>query len=146
MILAIGDSHVSGFHCDDKRKRLSYPAYPIVVTTDDVSSCWIGPVTAWNFRKHLDRINEICKLSNFSANDVLVLVAGEIDCRCHVVKQSRIQGTTIDKVARQCANRMFETCNLAGAIPFCRRKEKRPISLRGGWDQSRTNGSLLFLQ
>lgn len=117
MILAIGDSHVISFH---PRIVEFCPAtmFPNVVKTDDVITCWLGPVTAWNFQKRINMVEEVRRSVGFSSNDVLVLVAGEIDCRCHIVKQARLQGKTIGEVARQCAEKMFGVCLSARAMTF----------------------------
>lgn len=117
MILAIGDSHVMAFH---PRVVEFCPAtmFPSVVKTDDMTTCWLGPVTAWNFHKRINMVEEVRKSVGFSTNDTLVLVAGEIDCRCHIVKQARLQGKPIDEIARQCAEKMFGTCLSACAMSF----------------------------
>jgi len=117
MILAIGDSHVISFH-PRVVEFCPVTMFPNVVKTDDITTCWLGPVTAWNFHKRINMVEEVRKSVGFSSNDALVLVAGEIDCRCHIVKQARLQGKTIGEVARQCAAKMFGTCLSAHSMTF----------------------------
>ncbi len=113
VIYCIGDSHASFFSGNDKIQPvwpdLSHDSIPAF------KSFRLGPVTAYN----LCKINSSTKGREklFSVLDTLLcpsnilLCFGEIDCRVHLLKQSRLQNRSIDDVVKECVERYLSVAN-----------------------------------
>jgi hypothetical protein len=76
------------------------------IRNNQFAAYYIGPATAYNVNKHQMLVDMIAKRF-ITSNDKIMFVLGEIDCRAHVVKQSRMQGTSIKSIAQEVADRMF---------------------------------------
>jgi len=95
----VGDSHVNFFTGNGSifpnppPVHFKNPNEPFFVH-------WIGPALAYKLDK---RVREIINLSKeyFKEGDEGLLVFGEIDCRCHILK-NRIQNEDIDTAAQRC--------------------------------------------
>jgi len=109
MIYCIGDSHTGLFK------------------TTGFTIHHLGPVTAFNMHKRQQNIDDILsKAQNYRT----IFVIGEIDCRVHVVKQSRLQNRSIEEVA-------FEVAEVAFKFIFSNTKHN-PIAWGPCYSHSRT--------
>jgi hypothetical protein len=106
MIHCVGDSHTTLFteQAPDWYSQ-GYPTYNPINPPFQVH--WLGPHTAYNLCKRKPIIDDIVK-SFWKPNDFLMFVTGEIDCRAHIVKQSKLQNRTIEEISRECCNRFFD--------------------------------------
>jgi len=100
--IVIGDSHVRQFMGQN---------FLVYVTTKQDPSWnpfWlfgIGPATCWNFADKYKKETSDILNEHWHAGDHVLFSLGEIDCRCHVVKQAQIQKRPIFEMAREVANR-----------------------------------------
>ncbi len=120
-IHCIGDSHASFFSGREKMQ----PEWP--KRSDDVvpffRSYRLGPVLAYNLcrtgttsrgrEKLLDVLHR-----KIRKGERILLCFGEIDCRAHLISQSRKSGQSIDTVARECVNRYFQVVEEVNAMGF----------------------------
>lgn len=107
MIYCVGDSHVSvfsGFGSKDNyfiQNVFDYKSEQINKLKNFIA-LRIGAPTAFNFHKKIDVVENVLSFHKFNSNDYLLLSAGEIDCRCHIVKQSRNKNISIEESAKLC--------------------------------------------
>jgi hypothetical protein len=108
MIHCIGDSHVSVFSGCDGLTPV-WPA-PGVQNLRGVRAYRLGPVLAHSVATpgHAARRRLLRVLRDVARGKRVLLVFGEIDCRCHVVKQARRRGRAIRAVAREVARRYVD--------------------------------------
>lgn len=100
MIHVIGDSHVvvfSGFEVPPEGTGNTgflpfFRAYRL------------GPYTAYNAAKRRDVIEPIVE-NKVRPGDLVMLCFGEIDCRVHLLKQSRMQRRPLEDVVAECVTR-----------------------------------------
>lgn len=104
MIHVIGDSHCCVWVCNGI--LLHYP-YVRVSPCGRFSGYHIGPHLAWTLPDRFAQNMEILT-KHAHSGDKVVLVHGEIDCRCHIVKQARERHVAIQTVARACAERYVQ--------------------------------------
>ncbi len=100
MIHVIGDSHVMVFsgkeHIPDEVDDRGF--LPLFRTYR------LGPYTAYQAAKLRNPIESIIK-EKVGPDDAVMLCFGEIDCRAHLVKQSEIQGRSLEDVVAECVGR-----------------------------------------
>ena len=103
MIRVIGDSHVSVLSgradlqpCWPKRVRSAFAG---------VETIRLGSYLAYSVTRsgHMARRKLMAALRTSKPNDTIVLSFGEIDCRCHVVRQAELRKVPIATVARELA-------------------------------------------
>jgi hypothetical protein len=109
LIHCIGDSHASFFSGYD-RIQPGYPEpsdnkYPFF-------TCYrLGAVLAYNLprsgTKEQGREKLLQLLSALPQNATVLLCFGEIDCRCHLLKQAEVQGKPIDDIVTTCIESYF---------------------------------------
>lgn len=102
-LVVIGNSHVHQFSGEDPR---------CIQFQNDSSIVYrLGPATAYKFcDKYLNRIKEILKSIEFCVDeDLLITVAGEIDCRIHILEQSQIQERKVESIITHTALKYFQT-------------------------------------
>ncbi|MDR4306248.1 hypothetical protein IHQ68_06410 [Chelatococcus sambhunathii] len=101
-IVVIGDSH-SRFWLGHDSVRNDVGCFAGV----DV---WhLGALTAYNSSKILD-IDDVRSLQDMqNPYSAIILSFGEIDCRAHALKQAHLQCRSIDVIAKDIADRLFET-------------------------------------
>lgn len=114
IIYCIGDSHVSFFSGIDN-------IIPMWNKNNNVNKSGkikyfeifrLGAFTAYNLYRNDESKKRIMEaLSVIKKNSNILLCFGEIDCRCHIVKQSEIQNKSIDVVSNECARRYIDTIN-----------------------------------
>lgn len=106
MIYAIGNSHSHFFtnsHPGDAEGRLKNEYF---------TSYSLGPTIAYNFYEHhLEKIINLIKSKeiNILAEDYILLVVGEVDCRWHLPKQIEGQKKSIEEMVKECIDRFFRT-------------------------------------
>jgi hypothetical protein len=90
-IYIVGDSHVSVFSGRD----VLLPLWPVVTPSllPALQPIHLGPVTTHNWNSEVSSSGGRKKFSEFTAgladqNSLLLLSAGEIDCRAHLLKQT----------------------------------------------------------
>ncbi len=120
IIHCIGDSHVTFFSGYDKIQ----PEYPLPSTNKytNLQSYRLGAVLAYNLNKLgtsekgkeklFDLIEKIDK------NESLLLCFGEIDCRCHLIKQAELQKLPLSSIVKDCVQQYFETIDEIRSIGF----------------------------
>jgi hypothetical protein len=119
-IFCIGDSHVSVFLGKDHIA----PLYPEKAVSQfpfmDVTR--LGPVTAYNFceitstTKAREKFETI--LTGLPPASWLLISAGEIDCRVHLVKQANAQKKTFEEIAEILASRFLSYLGSIQALGF----------------------------
>lgn len=87
-IYCVGDSHVDFFKNNQR----------FIVH-------WLGPVTAYNLedKKELFEV-----LNDIPKGSYVMLVAGEIDCRAHLEKQTNLQNRFLIDVVSDCVDKYFK--------------------------------------
>ena len=100
MIHVIGDSHVMVFsgkeHIPDEVDDRGFLPF--------FRTYRLGPHTAYHAEK-LRSLIESLVTQNAGTDDSVMLCFGEIDCRAHLVKQSEIQGKSLEDVVAECVGR-----------------------------------------
>ena len=100
MIHVIGDSHVMVFsgkeHIPD---AVDYHGFLPFFRTYR-----LGPYTAYHATKLRTLIESIIA-QKVGPDDSVMLCFGEIDCRAHLVKQSEMQGRSIEDIVSECVDR-----------------------------------------
>lgn len=105
IIHALGDSHAS-FFAGEERLQPLFPA-PAGQNLHAFRAWHLGPYLAHSFANPQHELRrKIRQLSpHFAAGHRLLLCLGEIDCRCHVLRQSRLRSSSIRDTAAALANR-----------------------------------------
>ncbi len=111
VVYCIGDSHVCFFSGQD-RIQPDWPA-----KSDDqlpwFKTYRIGSSLAYNLTRHgtqtrgRERLFEVLDM-RVPVGGFVLLSFGEIDCRAHLVKQSRMRGLPIEKVVEVCLDEYFK--------------------------------------
>jgi len=157
LVHCIGDSHVSVFSGTNKISE-GYPSVHDVLPW--FRTYRIGPHLAYNIGnethhgyKHLMGI-----LAGISTGSNVLLSFGEIDCRCHIIRQAELQGKKIEDIVLECVNRYFKTITTVvgmgynvivwGAVPTCNYdglvyKENEPYQHYGTF-RDRNKATALF--
>ena len=106
MIHCIGDSHACIFSGSEAQQ----PAWPELAndSLEQFRSYRIGPATAYNLKNKTDIIDDIISQKVDTENDSVVFCFGEVDCRAHLIKQSRIQQKETRLLIEECVKRYFE--------------------------------------
>jgi hypothetical protein len=93
MIHAVGDSHAAA----------------TFVGIRAVATYHVGPVTMWRLGNQSDvLIPAIVSGLGLGTTDILILCCGEIDVRCHVGPQAKLQGRTPEAVIVDLATRYLD--------------------------------------
>ena len=150
-IHCIGDSHVSFFSGTD---RLT-PQWPEPSGTGDrlpfFRTYRVGPALAWSLGRDgtrmrgREKVEEVLRKAVPPGAPVLFLF-GEIDCRCHLLRQAETQGQTKAALAAECADAYFDAVlELAGTHPllFCSLPASTQKSLEGEGEEFPTVGTCL---
>ncbi len=131
IIHCIGDSHASFFsgydYIQDCYPAISPNKYP------QLKAYRLGAVLAYNLAKEgtteqgHEKLQQL--LGELNKGDELLLCFGEIDNRCHLVKQADLQKKTLEEIAVTCVASYFKavdeiadkgfTCMIFGALPSC---------------------------
>jgi hypothetical protein len=108
MIHVFGDSHVNFFTGSDELMQTS-PQHK-QNQSEPFYVHWLGPALAYKLE---NRIGEIAKLSKefMQAGDEGLLVFGEIDCRCQILKHKNPRETVEDAVKR-CVQKYVNAAHL----------------------------------
>jgi hypothetical protein len=110
IIHCIGDSHVSFFSGYDEIQP-NYPA-PSRNRYRFFKTYRLGAVLAYRLNKLDTREQGREKLlqlkKELPLNSTVLLCFGEIDCRCHLIKQSEVQGKHIEEIVKDCVSNYFE--------------------------------------
>lgn len=110
IIYCIGDSHASFFSGHDEIQKKwhdeAFQKYPFFKVY------WLGPVLAYNLCKLNTRYKGRELLFFLLSNNIpiggrVLLCFGEIDCRAHLIKQSKIQKKPLKKIITKCVDRYF---------------------------------------
>jgi hypothetical protein len=106
-IHCIGDSHVSVFTGKDTISK-GWPC-----PQDSIQyfhTYWLGPVLAYNLYSvgHQSRLNLFNVLESISKSDYVMLCAGEIDCRMHLIRQKELQNKSLEEIVQECVCRYFQ--------------------------------------
>lgn len=110
----IGDSHVSIFGGVDYMQ----PLWPLKVQPEDGNkrTCVpgyehyrLGPVTAFNLYKRIPRIDSI--LSLVKEDDLILLSAGEIDIREHIIPKAEENCCTVEAQVQSTISYMYDVHN-----------------------------------
>lgn len=113
MIRCIGDSHVSVF----SGKNGMQPTFPNEFDVEanprihrcnlipNITQHRIGPFTAYNFCNKNEKVQSTLDAVVNKSVDTVMFSAGEIDCREHIVNQSRLQSRTIESIVNECVER-----------------------------------------
>jgi hypothetical protein len=109
IIHCVGDSHASFFSGYDKI-QLEYPE-TTTVKYSFFRSYRLGAVLAYNVNrtgtKEAGKEKFLQLLEAVPKNAKLLLCYGEIDCRCHLVKQALKQNLSFQSVVESCVNEYF---------------------------------------
>ena len=107
MIHVVGDSHVMVFsgkeHIPDEVDDRGFLPF--------FRTYRLGPYTAYNAVKLRSPIESIIR-DNVGPDDSVMLCFGEIDCRAHLIKQSEIQGRSLEDVVAECVGRYAQLFDL----------------------------------
>lgn len=105
VIHAVGDSHASVFG-GEERLQACWPE-PAGANLAGVKAWHLGPYLAYSVgdaqHEVRERLRAVAKA--FGKRDRVLLCFGEIDCRCHVVKQARRSGKSTLEIATALAER-----------------------------------------
>lgn len=110
-VYCIGDSHVSVFLGKDKLAPIFPKTEKSLLRNFEVIR--LGGVLAYNFGKKgtvtqaREKIEEQI-LVNIKEGSCLLISAGEIDCRVHLIKQSIMQHHSYEILAKELVKRYFE--------------------------------------
>ncbi len=109
-IYCLGDSHV-GFFSGQNTNRKIRPIWPNKIQ-DKLSlfkTFHLGPILAYSLMEEKttsrgrEKLFECLK--TIPKNSTIILCFGEIDCRCHILKQVQIQNKNTDKIIQNCIER-----------------------------------------
>lgn len=120
VIHCIGDSHASFFSGYD----LIQPAYPERTNGrfSFLKAYRLGAVLAYSLKslntKEKGREKLLDLVSTLPKGATIMMCFGEIDCRCHLVKQAEIAGLGMEIVVRTCVERYFEVVDELSAMGF----------------------------
>lgn len=107
VIHCIGDSHVDVF----SGRNIIQPEWPIPSNNRIplFKTYRLGAVLAYNIsrKRHPSYLKLKQLLKSIPKRSVIMIVAGEIDCRAHIVKQSHQTNKSIRSVAEDCVNSYF---------------------------------------
>ena len=150
-IHCIGDSHVSFFSGTD----WLMPQWPEPSGTRDrlpfFRTYRVGPVLAWSLGRDgaamqgREKVEEVLRMAVPPGAPVLFLF-GEIDCRCHLLRQAEKQGRPSAALAEECADVYFDAVlELAGGRPvlFCSLPASTQKRLEGAEEEFPTVGTCL---
>lgn len=115
MILAIGDSHASLFSGQPGLSEIG--PRPRAGALPGIRSARLGPYLAHSVAQPRHAVRRLLHESLRAARsgDALLLVFGEIDCRCHVVPRAALSRRTIERTAAETAARYVRAARtLAG--------------------------------
>lgn len=103
----IGDSHASVFTGNEGMIE-NYPE-PHEDNHHMFKGFRIGAPTAYNFHDNkMEEVKQILESHGVDKEkDYVVLVAGEIDCRCHLVKQYKIQQKDPIEIIEECVDKFL---------------------------------------
>lgn len=110
VIYCIGDSHASFFSGYDEIQ----PVYPLSSRNrlPFFKSYRLGAVLAYSLNKSNTKERGREKLLDLVASlkqpSHLLLCFGEIDCRCHLLKQAEKQSQSLDQIIKNCVDNYFE--------------------------------------
>lgn len=106
MIHCIGDSHSSVFSGED----VMQPVWPYRASNliPYFKSYRIGPATAYQLETKKNIIESLISSLNLTSDDKLMFCFGEVDCRAHLIKQSKIQNRPIVDIVVECVDRYIE--------------------------------------
>jgi len=110
IIHCVGDSHASFFSGYDEIQ----PIYPLPSRNkySFFKSYRLGAVLAYNLNKNNTKEQGREKLFHFtktlSSESEILLCFGEIDCRCHLIKQSEYQKKHLYEIIKDCIINYFE--------------------------------------
>lgn len=101
-IIIFGDSHSeNNYVMDLYYKNFLYKGYEFNIN-------YLGPITMHRIgRDGLDFLN--IKNFNFNKDDCVIFCFGEIDVRCHIIKQSEKQNISFDEVIEDLVKRYIKT-------------------------------------
>jgi hypothetical protein len=110
-IFCVGDSHVCFFTGQDKISG-GAPS-----TGDDIlpqfRTYWLGPILAYNLvqdgttTQGREKLISLLQSKAIPLGSRILLSAGEIDCRMHLLKQAESQDRPIESVVEECVERYF---------------------------------------
>jgi SAM-dependent methyltransferase len=108
-IFCVGDSHVCFFSGQDKIGECA------PLTGDDLMplfrTYWLGPVLAYNLIESgtttlgREKLHSLLSTGAIPVGSRILLSAGEIDCRMHLLKQAGSQGRPLESVVQECVQR-----------------------------------------
>lgn len=108
-IFCIGDSHVNLFSGKSKMQPVSPGAHDDIIPI--FKTFRLGETLAYNLsKKHsrsLGKEKLFSLIKQIPTGSKIMLVAGEIDCRAHLLKQAKIQKRDIKDVVFECVDRYF---------------------------------------
>jgi len=110
-IHVIGDSHVSVF----SKKNIIIPEYPPNIYMNFPFKIFrIGAPLAYNLGKRETYYNAREKIEHVFKHEIIkgdsiILSFGEIDCRYHLLKQSKLQEKDIEEVIVECVERYVQS-------------------------------------
>jgi len=113
-IICLGDSHISLFLGKDALAPI-YPEH-----NDSLFPYFevyrLGPITAYNIGNIESKTQAKLKIDeileqNFLTNGILLFSAGEIDIRVHLLKQSILQGVSVDSICDSIIDNYLELLN-----------------------------------
>lgn len=120
-LVCIGDSHASFFSGENKIQ----PEYPgtSVNKIPNLEGVRLGAVLAYSLHKNntssRGREKLFEKLATLDPNnDGVMLCFGEVDCRCHLIKQSDIQGHDIRSIVEECVDKYFQVVREVKQLGF----------------------------
>jgi hypothetical protein len=113
IIYCLGDSHISFFSGNNNIVPMWEEKNNNVNEYENIK-CFkvlrLGAFTAYNLYKNKESKEKISNaLSIIEKNSYILLSFGEIDCRCHIVKQSEMQKKSIEYIADECVCRYIES-------------------------------------
>ena len=115
-IYCIGDSHCRFF----SKKNIPKKGYKGLHKYFDIY--WLGASTAYGLVKSKTRTNgskNMFKyLKRIPKGSTVMLFFGEIDCRCHLVRQAHKQNRDFEDLAKECVDRYFSVISKIISMGF----------------------------
>ena len=120
VIHCIGDSHASFF----SGYNVVQPTYPEISVNKYpfIKSYRLGAVLAYSLATSGTREEGREKLydlvNGLDRSSQLIFCFGEIDCRCHLIYQSELQGKSLNEVVENCIKKYFKVVDELMALGF----------------------------